>query len=309
VSKKLVVISLLLFTLTAQAKDPVNESEILAQRGNGVVTQVAFAARANKIPVKYRAGALRDRNRVRDLINTILLRSQLASDARDAGFDKEQMVLDRMKLAAEAELAEAWAQHYVEMQPAADFEALAHEYYILHQEEILTSPMVNVSHILIAKDKHSDEEALALADSISEQLKVDSNLFDDLVLTYSEDPSASSNRGKFRNVRRGDMVKTFEESAFSLEDGEISEPVRTEYGYHIIRLDARIAPESISFDDIKPRLIESARKNHEERINTDYIKSLSSLEVKMTEEALVEMVRSQFGEDYVDPQVDAQKPE
>jgi len=309
VSKTSVILSLLFFVITAQAKDPVDESEILAQRGDGVVTQATFAARAEKIPEKDRRTTLRDSKRVRDLINTILLQSQLASDAREAGFDKEQVVMERMQLAAEVELAEAWMTHYVASQPPADYEALAQEYYLLHQDEIMTSAKVNVSHILISTDKRSDEEALALADSVSQQLKMDPKSFDELVLTYSEDPSAQSNKGKFTNVKRGDMVRAFEETAFELEEGEISEPVRTQYGYHIIRLDAKVAPEQLSFDDVKWRLIERERKKHEDRIMENYIRELSSLEVNMTQAALEKMVREQFGEDYIDPQVDAQKLE
>ena len=308
-SKTSVILSLLFFVITAQAKDPVDESEILAQRGDGVVTQATFAARAEKIPEKDRRTTLRDSKRVRDLINTILLQSQLASDAREAGFDKEQVVMERMQLAAEVELAEAWMTHYVASQPPADYEALAQEYYLLHQDEIMTSAKVNVSHILISTDKRSDEEALALADSVSQQLKMDPKSFDELVLTYSEDPSAQSNKGKFTNVKRGDMVRAFEETAFELEEGEISEPVRTQYGYHIIRLDAKVAPEQLSFDDVKWRLIERERKKHEDRIMENYIRELSSLEVNMTQAALEKMVREQFGEDYIDPQVDAQKLE
>ena len=308
-SKKSVVLGLLFFIITAQAKDPVDESEILAQRGKGVVTQAAFAARAEKIPVKDRRATLRDNKRVRDLINTILLQSQLVSDAREAGFDKEQIVMDRMQLAAEVELAEAWMTYYVASQPTADYEVLAHEYYLLHREEIVTSPMVNVTHILISTDKHSDEEAQALVDSVGQQLKIDSKSFDELVLTYSEDPSAHSNKGKFTNVKRGDMVRTFEVKAFEMEEGEISGPVRTQYGYHIIRLDAKIAPEQLGFDEVKWRLIEHERKKHDDRIIENYISELSSLDVNMTQAALEKMVKEQFGEDYADPQGDFQKLE
>jgi len=308
VIKKVIVISLLFVILTTQAKDAADEQDILAQRGKGVVTQADFAARADKLPADMKLPTIRDRNRVRDLINTLLLRSQLASDAREAGFDKDQMVVDRMKLAAEAELAEAWAQHYVAMQPVADYEALAEEYYLLHADEMMSSPKINVSHILIANEKHSAEEAAALADSISQQLKLDPSKFDELVVAYSEDPSAKSNNGKFTEVKKGDMVKAFEEAAFAMEEGEISGPVMTEYGYHIIRLDAKIAPEKLSFDDVKAQLIEKEHKKHDDRVLQDYLERLTSLDVSMTQEALEKMVKSQFGEDYVEQsQMDSQK--
>lgn len=53
---------------------------------------------------------------------------------------------------------------------------------------------------------------------------------------YSEDEGSASNGGLYRNVSRGTMVKPFEAAALNLQEGEISEPVETEYGYHIIQL-------------------------------------------------------------------------
>jgi len=307
VIRNAIVISLLLVLSAAQANDSADQTDILAQRGKGVVTQEDFAARAAKIPADAKLETLRSGNRVRDLINTLLLRSQLASDAREAGFDQDPLVKDRMQLAAEAELAEAWAQHYVEMQPAGDYEELAKEYYLLHQDEIMTSPKIDVSHILISTKNRSDEEALALAETISEQLVSDPSKFDELVMVYSEDPSAKSNKGMFTNIKKGDMVRPFEEAAFSLDVGQISGPVKTQYGYHLIRLDAKIAPEKLSFEQVKPQLVEMERKKHDDRVMQDYIGRLTSLNIDITEEALKKMIATQFGEEYVDSPDDAQK--
>ena len=309
VNRNAFVFGLMLVISTTQANDAVEQRDILAQRGKGVVTQSDFAARADKIPADAKLETLRSGNRVRDLINTLLLRSQLASDAREAGFDQEPIVKDRMRLAAEAELAEAWAQHYVAMQPAGDYEALAKEYYLLHEDEIMSSPKIDVSHILISSESRSDEEALALAETVSQQVAADPAKFDELVATYSEDPSAKSNNGKFTNVRKGDMVKPFEDVAFALEEGKISGPVKTQYGYHVIRLDAKIAPEKLSFDAVKSRLVEMERKKHDDRIMKTYLGNLSALNVEMTEDALRKMVEDQFGEDFAEPQVDTQKQE
>jgi parvulin-like peptidyl-prolyl isomerase len=305
----LVIVGALLCTQALQANDKVEEAEILAKRGKGVVTQAEFTARANKIPLKVRHETLRNRNRVQDVINNLLLRSQLAADAREAKFDQEQVVKARMQLAADAELADAWMQHYVEAHPEADYEQLAYEYYQLNKDEMMTSPAMDVSHILISTYERPDEEALQLAESIYDQLQTNPAEFDQLVLQYSEDPSAASNNGHFENVKKGDFVKGFEDAAFSLEEGEISQPVKTEYGYHIIRLDAFTGPEPVEFEEVKPRLVDAEREKHETRIKQDYLSSLSSLEVEMTEEALREMARRQFGEEVLVPEAAAEKTE
>lgn len=296
-----VIFSLLFFAFTVQAAEPFSDSEILAKRGKGLVTQSAFTARAEEIPAKDRLAALRNGGRLKDVINTLLLRSQLAADAREAGFDKEQLVKDRMQLAAEAELAEAWVQHYVDIHPEGDFEQLARETYQLHQQDMLTSPRIDVSHILISSKDRSQEEALELAMSLALQLNKTPLDFDDLVTRYSDDPSAASNHGKFKNVKKGKMVKEFEQAAFALNVGEISVPVQTSFGYHIIRLDAYTAAEKLSFDEVKQQLIEAERSKHEDRIKKDYLGSLTSLDVEMSEESLQELVNRLFGEDYIDP--------
>lgn len=277
------------------------ELDILAKRGKGVVSQDEFEARAAKIPEMYRIKALRDRNRFRDMLNGMLLNAQLAADARAAGYEADKLVIERMKLAAETELAAAWLQHYIASQPTADYEALAREDYLLNKGEMLSQEKVDVTHILISKDERSYEEALDIANTISNQLKENPDAFVELVEEYSDDTSAASNMGSFKNVKRGDLVKPFEDVAFSLKPGEISGPVKTQYGYHIVRLDANIAPEILPYEQVRQQLVETKRTEHEARTRDDYIGQLTSLGVEMTQENMEEMIRRQFGDDYVDP--------
>jgi len=296
-----VFLSLLFLSLTVQALEPDIDSEILAKRGDGIVTQAMFSARADKIPAKSRLAALRDGNRLQDVINTLLVRAQLAADARKAGFQNEKMVAARMQLAADAELAEAWITHYVESQPEGDYEQLAYEYYQTHPKEMMSAEKIDVSHILVSTKERSQEEALELATSLGEQLEKDSSIFDDLVTEHSEDPSAASNAGKFLDVGKGAMVEEFEKMAFSLKEGEISAPVKTMYGYHIIRLDARTASEKLSFERVKQRLVDNERKQHSDRIKQDYLSSLTSLDVELSEQQLGELIDRLFGKDFIDP--------
>jgi len=296
-----VIFSLMFFSQSVQSTETAIDSEILAKRGDGIVTQSMFTAQAEKIPASARLGALRNRGRLQDVINTMLIRSQLAADARKAGFQNEQIMIDRMQLAADAELAAAWMEHYVETQPEGDYEQLAFEYYQLNQDEMLTPEKIDVSHILVSMKERSQEDALELANSLHQQIEDDPSEFDALVSEYSDDPSAASNAGRFYDVERGDMVEAFDKAAFALQENEISGPVKTVFGYHIIRLDAHKPAEKIEFEQVKERLMEKQRNNHGDRIKQDYMAGLSSLEVEMSEEQLAELIKRLFGEDYVDP--------
>lgn len=286
-----------------------SDAEVLAKRGKGIVTQATFTARANKIPEDIRLRTLRDGNRLNDVITNLLLRAQLAADAREAGFDNQDVVKERMRLAADAELGEAWLTHYVEIQPEADYEALAREYYQLNQDSMLSPKKIDVSHILISAKDHPEEEALEIANKVSQEVKEDPASFDDLVSKYSEDPSKSSNHGKFVGIGKGEMIKQFEDVAFALAEGEISEPVRTKYGYHIIRLDAHLPRTKRTFKEVKMQLMQSERKRHESRIKNNYLSGLTALSVEMSEEALKEMVRRQFGDEAVGQSDESAQPE
>jgi peptidyl-prolyl cis-trans isomerase C len=290
---------ILSYSSAVVASEPVFDVEILAERGKGVITQDQFAARADRIPEERRKETLRDQTRFEELLKSMMLASQLAADAREAGFDKEKIVIDRMNVAADNELADAWLEHYIKQQPEADFEALAYEYYLVNKNRIMTSEKIDVRHILVSTKERSDDDAKQLADTIHQKVLANPAVFDELVVEYSEDPGAAANKGKYKNVKKGDMVKPFEEAAFSLKPGEISEPVKSKYGYHIIRLDSYIEPEPMPFDSVKQKLITYEQQRHVARIKRDYLESLTTQDFSISDAQMEEMVRRIFGEEFI----------
>jgi peptidyl-prolyl cis-trans isomerase SurA len=96
---------------------------------------------------------------------------------------------------------------------------------------------VDISHILmqITPSEKSIEEAFLKISQLKERLDNGEN-FADLASQFSEDPGSAKSGGELGFVSRGTLVKEFEETAFSLEEGEISEIVQTQFGFHIIQL-------------------------------------------------------------------------
>jgi parvulin-like peptidyl-prolyl isomerase len=99
------------------------------------------------------------------------------------------------------------------------------EYYSTHKTQYVQPESRDVRHILVPKKE--------LADSLYQQLKGGSN-FAQLAKRYSKDPGSASNGGKL-TVTKGQTVPEFDKTAFSLKNGELSQPVKTQYGYHIIQ--------------------------------------------------------------------------
>ena len=90
---------------------------------------------------------------------------------------------------------------------------------------------IEVGHILLrAKTPQSVTKLLEIRDQLKKGAE-----FEEIARKYSEDPSAQANSGRLGFVSRGQFVKAFEEKAFSLKVGELSDPVNTQFGYHLIR--------------------------------------------------------------------------
>src|SRR5450755_397803 len=121
---------------------------------------------------------------------------------------------------------------------------------------------VNVRHILLKtneKDPKSDATVKAKAEDLVKQLRAGAN-FADLAKKYSEDPSSAQKGGEYDAVVRGQMVPEFEKAAFTLKVNEISEPVKTTYGYHVLQLLAHEQAQLKLFNDVKPQLAADFRK-------------------------------------------------
>src|SRR5262249_6270927 len=131
------------------------------------------------------------------------------------------------------------------------------QYYNTHKTQYVQPETREVRHILVTKK--------ALADSLYQQLKNGGN-FAKLAKQYSKDPGSAANGGKL-TVSKGQTVPQFDKTAFSLKTGQISHPVHTQYGYHIIQaLSAVKASSSTSLDKVSASIrqqLEQQKKNDE----------------------------------------------
>jgi len=109
-------------------------------------------------------------------------------------------------------------------------------YYNSHKSQYGQPQTREVRHILVAKK--------ALADQLYAQLKAGAN-FAKLAKKYSKDPGSASNGGKL-TVSKGQTVPAFDKTAFNLKKGQLSPPVHTQYGYHIIQALSAVKPAQTS---------------------------------------------------------------
>jgi peptidyl-prolyl cis-trans isomerase C len=135
---------------------------------------------------------------------------------------------------------------------------------------------VKASHILIKvqADAPDDQKAEARRKIEAVQHKVQKGEdFATLAKTYSEGPSGPKG-GDLGYFRRGQMVKPFEEAAFSLKPSETSEIVETRFGYHLIKVDDKKPARKMTYAEVKDRLNDHLKKQKEDSEASAYIEGL-----------------------------------
>jgi len=127
-------------------------------------------------------------------------------------------------------------------------------YYDSNKSQWVAPEQRDASHILLSLDSDASDsdveekeaEALALIDRLNA-----GEAFEDLAREFSDDTGSAENGGSLGEFGQGVMVPPFEEAAFSMQEGELSAPVRSDFGFHIIKLNKIIAERGKSFDEVK----------------------------------------------------------
>jgi peptidyl-prolyl cis-trans isomerase D len=135
-------------------------------------------------------------------------------------------------------------------------------YYDQHRDQYRVPEQVKVSHILIktplpGPDGKVDEKGVAeaqrRAEDLLKQLKSGAKL-EDLAKKYSEDPGSAKQGGSLGWIGKGQTVPEFEKTAFSLPKGQISDLVKSSYGFHIIRADEKQEAHMKTLDEVKAEI-------------------------------------------------------
>jgi len=137
--------------------------------------------------------------------------------------------------------------------------------------------LVRARHVLIrsSKDDPMKDQITARkkTEDIEQRLKGGED-FSDLAEKYSEDPGSRGRGGDLGYFGHNDMVPEFENSAFSLNVGQTSGIIRTEYGYHIIKVEEKKAPQKITMDLLKNDLKDYIMQKKAEKKYTEWLEAL-----------------------------------
>ncbi|MCI1004963.1 SurA N-terminal domain-containing protein [Herbaspirillum sp. C7C8] len=219
--------------------------EMAVQQLNAAIQSTAFAPRT----VAENLSNLNDQERTVQMLNfkpdSYASQVKVTDDMLKAYYDKntarfetpeqadiEYVVLDAAAVAAQATVTDDDIKSYYEQ----------------NQKQYATEEQRRASHILITvkKDASAADKAAAKskADALVAQLRKNPGDFAKLAKANSQDPGSAANGGDLGYFSRDAMVKPFADAAFSLKQGEISDPVESDFGYHVIEVTG-IKPASV----------------------------------------------------------------
>jgi peptidyl-prolyl cis-trans isomerase SurA len=157
-------------------------------------------------------------------------------------------------------------------------------YHIIKLEDRRPNPgQLHVSHLLIrSAGAEEDQMAFNKINQIHQNLIENPSQWLELVKTYSEDPGSKANKGMIPWFGVGSIVPEFEHAAFSLsKKGDFSAPVKTEYGYHIIRLEgAKPVPP---FNEVLPTIKSNILRDSRSNLIKDQVLAMQKAKFKVTE--------------------------
>ncbi|MBV8198170.1 MAG: peptidylprolyl isomerase [Candidatus Eremiobacteraeota bacterium] len=211
--------------------------EQYAKNQNINVTDAEIDQKENQIKANFPSGSWDEMLKARGLTE---------ADVRTAL--REQIILDKA-LASQvkippAEIAQNFKQNHAQYDKQAQ---------------------VTARHILVP--------SLPLAQKIEGDLKAGQN-FGDLAKKYSTDTATKDKGGELGSFRRGQMVPAFDKYAFSAPIGQISPPVKSPFGYHIIQVESRTPGQKATLASATPQIMDTLRQQHEAPLIQPFLQSL-----------------------------------
>lgn len=237
----LAAVSVCLLATVAPAAGLAQDSPVVARVNGEPITQIDLALAEGEIGTHLAQLPQKDRRR---LLIDYVINSRLMAQAGDAaGLDETEIYRQRLAYYRHKVLKDLYLEHAVR---ARATEQRAREIY--EEQAALFEPEIEVraSHILVPS-----EEA---ARDILQRLEQGED-FADLASSLSQDSGSAAKGGDLGYFTRDRMVEPFADAAFALEPGGLSQPVRTDFGWHVIRLDDKRKQPVPSFEEMKDTIM------------------------------------------------------
>ncbi len=244
--------------LSAQTTDA-SADPVIMTAGELSIRQSEFEAAMRSLPPQYQEYALGPGKR--QFAQDYLSMRLLAHNAKKDGLDRDPQIVAQLEMMLNNLLASTMLQRLEDAVQLGDDEIRA-----IYDEQKASFETAQARHILVAfagspaaqpgKPELTEEQAKEKAEALRARL-VAGESFEEIAKAESDDTGSGARGGDLGEFGRGQMVGEFEQAAFTTEVGQLSAVFRTQFGYHIVRVDARGAQP---FEQVKDQLAGAERR-------------------------------------------------
>lgn len=275
----LLISSAFLLACTKGGEQKTSSSPVLAKVGSSSITQEDVNREVKGLPQQIR-GMFAGQEGIEKFVEELVKKELLFQEAKKKGMDNDAEYLKRVEDFKKITLIRTLLEKEIEEKAKVNDKDVK-DYYEAHKNEFAANNQIKASHILVK----TEEEAKKIA----EELKKGGN-FAKLAKERSLDKGSAKNGGDLGSFSRGQMVPEFEAAAFSLKKGEISSPVKTQYGYHIIKVTDRKEGSALPFEKVKDMLTQKVTSEKQKEVFDSYVKELrASYKVEINKDAVAKM--------------------
>lgn len=281
--KKILLSTAVLFILSTgvtSAQNLISEGDI------HVTAQELQLAIEHVLPESTQQGMREDEQNIRLFLIDYFTFKLMADAAREQGLSEEPAIKAQLDYRTNRLLSQIMLKRHGESAQQPNFEPLAKEIYLTDRRRFEMPETVKAEHILIAiNGEQDDATALAKANDVYAQARKRGSDFAELAKQHSDDPSAESNSGDLGYFTRDAMVKPFSDAAFAMKKGQISKPVKSDFGYHIIRVLDHKPATVRPFAEVKDELIAEQREKFQSNKRRELVDSFQDRDTIVIDDA------------------------
>ena len=241
------------------------ENKVLAIAAGNEITEKDLNTIITRYPQEQR-GALQSEDKRKQLIEQLISFELMSKFGKEIELDKTQEYKDAIENISKEVITSMAINKILADVTVTDDEVK--KYYEDNEESFAQPATVSARHILVATEEK--------AKKVKEEIVSGTLSFGDAAMKHSTCPSKEQG-GNLGEFSRGMMVPEFEEAAFTAEIGALSDPVKTQFGYHLIIVDAKNEALVKSFDEVKDSVLNQLLQQNQ---HTKYDEILKELEVK-----------------------------
>ncbi len=268
------------------------EGKVLAEVNSGSITTGDFDRELKNLPEYLKAMADTPQGR-KEMLDTMVIRELILQQAAKDGLDKGPEIEEKLQDLRKRLIVESFLKKKVEVESKVSDEDMK-KFYEQNKDKFKSGEQIKASHILVKTEKEA-KDVLA-------QLK-SGGKFEDLAKKFSVD-SSSAKGGDLGWFGKGSMVPAFEKAALALKEGQISDIVKSDFGFHIIKLTGKRPAGIRPFEEVKEQIKGAIMPTKQQEVFQkikDELKKTAKITIK-------EDVLNSVGGKKEEPKADDKKP-